>query len=65
VVEQLFEATTMRVGRTVNAKRDKKHYGINVTVQAGEMPTANSKPHAFHEEWNYSIRSKASCICRL
>ena len=56
VVVQLIGATTTRAGLTVNAKLNKKQYPTNVKVSAEEMASVNLEPHAFHGEWNYTIR---------
>lgn len=56
VVVQLIGATTTRAGLTVNAKLDKRQYPTNVKVSAEEMVSVNLEPHAFHGEWDYTIR---------
>lgn len=56
VVVQLIGATTTRAGLTVNAKLGKRNYPTNVKVSAEVMASMNLEPHAFHGEWNYTIR---------
>ena len=58
VVVELIGATTNRGGLTVHAEADTAHYprGVKVTDQQMAAVAKVMKRHAFHGEWNYTIR---------
>ena len=37
---------------------DRRNYLTGITVSAAEMEQLNLHPHAFHGEWNYTIRPR-------
>ena len=55
---ELIAATTTDTGLTVKARLDRRHYLTGITVSAEEMEPLNLHPHAFHGEWNYTIRPR-------
>jgi len=57
-VVDLIAATTTHTGLTVKARLDPRHYATGITVSAEEMKQLNIEPHAFHGEWNYTIRPR-------
>lgn len=57
-VVELIAATTTQTGLTVKARLDRRHYKTGIAVSAGEMKQLNIQPHAFHGEWNYTIRPR-------
>lgn len=58
VVVELIGATTNRGGLTVHAEADTARYprGVKVTDQQMAAVAKVTKRHAFHGEWNYTIR---------
>ena len=61
-VVNLFGATTVRAGPTVNPKLVKKRYLTNLKVSAGAVIFANLVPHVFDGEWNDPIRLNRLCM---
>ena len=57
-VVELIAATTTDAGLTVKARLDRRHYLTGITVSTEEMEQLNLHPHAFHGEWNYTIRPR-------
>jgi len=55
-IVQLIAATTTRTGLNVKSEIDTATYPAGVKVTDAEMATINITPHAFHGEWNYTIR---------
>ena len=60
VVVRLIGATKTKTGLKVKAKLDKRKYPLKVKVSDEAMRSLNIKPHAFHGEWNYTIRPRSS-----
>lgn len=58
VVVELIAATSTRAGLTVHAEADTNDYprGTKVTDAQMAAVAAVTKPHAFHGEWNYTVR---------
>ena len=56
VVVDLIGATTTRAGLTVQAEHDPGSYPTKITVSDEELAAVQLAPHAFHGEWNYTIR---------
>jgi hypothetical protein len=58
VVVDLIGATTTRTGLTVHAEADTNTYprGIKISDRQLEAIRPQLKPHAFHGEWNYTVR---------
>jgi hypothetical protein len=57
---ELIGNTTTATGLRVQAKLDKRRYNTGVTVTAAEMRALTIDPHAFHGDWNYTIRPRAT-----
>jgi len=57
-IVQLIAATTTRTGLNVKAEIDYATYPAGVRVTDAEMAAINLSAHAFHGEWNYTIRPK-------
>ncbi len=57
VVVELIGATTTRGGLKVRAERDLAIYPKGVTVTDQELAMVPLKPHKFHGDWNYTVRS--------
>ena len=55
VVVQLNAATTTRTGLHVEAQSD-DDYPTGIKVTDDEMDDIKLEPHAFHGEWNYTLR---------
>lgn len=59
VVLELIGATTTRTGLQVHAERDVGSYPTKIKVSDDELAALHITPHAFHGEWNYTIRPTA------
>ena len=57
-IVNLIAATTTKTGLTVKARLDKNIYPRGIKVSKEELQNLNITPHAFHGEWNYTIRPK-------
>jgi len=55
-VVELIGATTTTTGLKVESVLDTRHYQKGIKVSNAEMACLNIKGHAFHPEWNYTIR---------
>ena len=60
VVVNLIAATTTRVGLRVHAERDLGNYPKGVLISDADMRDIDLDAHAFHGEWNYTIRPRAT-----
>jgi transposase len=58
VILQLIAATTTKAGLTVQCQLDTNRYPVGRKVSDEEMATLSLLPHAFHGEWNYTIRPR-------
>ena len=58
VVVKLIGSTKTKTGLKVKAKLDKGKYPPKMKVSDEEMASLNIEPHAFHGEWNYTIRPR-------
>jgi Rhodopirellula transposase DDE domain len=56
VMVSLIGATTSRTGLTVRAELDQRRYPKGLKVSGEEMASLHLEPHAFHGEWNYTLR---------
>ncbi len=56
VIVELIAATTTSTGLTVIAQLDTGVYPTQIKVSDGELATVCITPHAFHGEWNYTIK---------
>jgi hypothetical protein len=56
VIVDLIGTTTTKSGFTVTANLDTNAYPIKIKVSNEEMASLNIRPHAFHGEWNYTIK---------
>lgn len=56
VIVDLIGATTTKSGLTVTAKLDTNAYPTKIKVSDEEMARLNLRPHAFHGEWNYTVK---------
>jgi hypothetical protein len=54
----LIGSTTTRSGLTVYAQLDQGSYPAKVTVSDAELEAVNLHGHAFHPEWNYTIKPR-------
>jgi Rhodopirellula transposase DDE domain len=55
-IVQLIAATTTRTGLNVKCEIDFATYPAGVKVSDRDMAAINITPHAFHGEWNYTIK---------
>jgi len=55
-VVNLIAATTTATGLTVQAALDQAEYPAGMHVSDDQMAAIQLHPHAFHGEWNYTIR---------
>ena len=60
VIVDLIAATTTKKGLKIKAERDEGRYAKGKTPTAEEVASLRLFPHAFHGEWNYSIRPQPS-----
>ncbi len=56
VVVELIGATTTRTGLRVRAERDLGLYPTKIKVTDEELAAVPLQKHAFHGEWNYTLR---------
>jgi DDE family transposase len=56
VIVELIGATTTKSGLTVTARLDTKAYPVKIKVSDEEMASLTITPHAFHGEWNYTVK---------
>jgi hypothetical protein len=57
-VVELIGATTTKTGLKVEAMIDPRTYRKGIKVTKAEMDTLNITGHAFHPEWNYTIKPR-------
>jgi hypothetical protein len=55
-VVNLIGSTTTRKGLKVKSKLDESEYPKGVVITDQELKQVNLHPHAFHGEWNYTIK---------
>lgn len=55
-VVNLIASTTTKAGLTVKVRLDKKIYQRGIKVSPDEMNKIALRQHAFHGEWNYTIK---------
>lgn len=55
---QLISHTTTKKGLRVHAELDAHDYETGIEVSDAELDTVNLEPHAFHPNWNYTIRPR-------
>jgi hypothetical protein len=58
VVVKLIGATMTKSGLKVRATLDRRKYPLKVKVSDEDMRSLNIEPHAFHGEWNYTIKPR-------
>jgi hypothetical protein len=59
VVVQLIGAVTTRTGLRVRAELDREKYPTKVVVSDEELAAIHLDRHAFHGDWNYTIRPRS------
>ena len=52
--------TRTATGLRVKAKLDKRRYQTGLVVTKAEMRNLALHPHAFHGDWNYELRPRAT-----
>ncbi len=57
-VVNLISSTTTQAGLTVRSCVDKRHYETGIKVTDAELAAIRLRRHAFHGEWNYTIKAK-------
>jgi hypothetical protein len=58
VIVELIGATTTKSGLRVEARLDTNVYPTKIKVSNEEMAALNIKSHAFHGEWNYTVKHR-------
>ena len=58
VVVTLIGPTMTKTGLKVKARSDKRKYPLKGKVTDEQMRSLNIEPHAFHGEWNSTIRPR-------
>jgi hypothetical protein len=58
VILALIGSTKTDAGLTVTCDIDRNTYPLGIKVSDREMAEINIEHHAFHGEWNYTIRPK-------
>lgn len=58
-IVRLIAATTTAKGLKVTCRLDRRRYAVGRKVSKQELATVHLVPHAFHGEWNYTIRPTA------
>ena len=56
VMVELIGAPTTKRGLRVEARLDTHVYPTQIKVSQEEMAALNLKSHAFHGEWNYTLK---------
>ena len=56
VIVSLIGATTTTAGLRVRSELDRSRYPMGVSPTEDQMARLMLRPHAFHGEWNYTIR---------
>jgi hypothetical protein len=56
VIVNLIAATTTSAGLAVRSRLDDRLYAKGRRVSDQQLASVNLEPHAFHGEWNYTIR---------
>jgi transposase len=59
-IVSLIAATSTKTGLKVKARLDKRVYERGIKVSNQEFKNLNIKSHAFHGEWNYTLRPNIS-----
>jgi len=59
-VVELIGATTTEAGLQVQCELDENHYEKGRKISDEQMRSINLHPHAFHGEWNYTIRPRGT-----
>ena len=59
-IVDLIGHTIRATGLRVRAKLDKSRYRTGVKITAAEMRATALHRHAFHGDWNYEIRPRAT-----
>jgi transposase len=57
-IVQLIAGTTTAKGLKVTCRLDRRRYATGRKISDEEYAAVNVVPHAFHGEWNYSIRPR-------
>jgi len=57
-VVNLISNTTNRGGLVVRARLDKRKYALGKKVAKKDLAAINLEPHAWHGDWNYSIKPR-------
>jgi hypothetical protein len=60
VIVNLISATTTKTGLAVRSRIDDRIYAKGRRVSDKQLALVNLEPHAFHGEWNYTIRPTSS-----
>jgi transposase len=60
VIVNLIVATTTKTGLSVRSRIDDRIYPKGRRVSDKELALVNLEPHAFHGEWNYTIRPRVA-----
>jgi transposase len=58
IVVQLIGSTKTKTGLDVHAQLDERTYEKGIKVSAQEFASLNLKKHAFHGDWNYTIKPR-------
>jgi hypothetical protein len=56
VIINLIAATTTSTGLEVYARLDENEYPDKIQITDAQIAAVNLHPHAFHPEWNYTIK---------
>jgi hypothetical protein len=56
VIVNLIGRTTTKAGLKVRAALDTRRYATGIAVSDAQLARVDCTPHAFHGEWNYTIR---------
>jgi hypothetical protein len=58
VIVSLIGSTTTQTGLRIEAALDPRPYPTKIRVSDADLARVNVEEHAFHGEWNYTIRPR-------
>ena len=57
-IVNLIASTSTRTGLRVRSEIDQRRYPKGVAVPTAQLAKVQLQPHAFHPDWNYTLRPR-------